>query len=55
MVSLICGIKKKKYTKLVNITKQKKTHRQSEQTSGYQWGGEGPQRGGGVGGVNYWV
>ena len=29
----------KKYNKLVNITKKKKTHRYKEQTSGYQLGG----------------
>ena len=37
---------KKKYNKLVNITKKKQTHRYREQTSGYQWG-EG--RGGNIG------
>ena len=28
----------KKYNKLVNITKQKQTHRYREKNSGYQWG-----------------
>ena len=42
MLSLICGTWKMEQT---NITKQKQTHRYSEQTSGYQWG-EG--RGGGA-------
>lgn len=38
MVSLICGVKKKKKkpNKLVYITKEQ-THRYEEQTSGYQW------------------
>ena len=27
----------KKYSKLVNITKKKQTHRYREQTSGYHW------------------
>ena len=31
----------KNYNKLVNITKKKETHRYGEQTSGYQWGGNG--------------
>ena len=34
----------KEYSKLVNVTKRKQTHRYREQTSGYQWGerkGEG--------------
>ena len=37
----------KKYSKLVNITKKKQTHRYRELTSGYQWGegmGEGQYR-----------
>ena len=47
-VSLICGIKK---IKQMNITKQKWTHRHTEQTSSYQWGqgrGEGQGRGRGL-------
>lgn len=37
MVSLICGVKKKKKpNKLVYLTKEQ-THRYEEQTSGYQW------------------
>ena len=37
----------KKYDKLVNITKKKRTHRYREQTSDYQWGerrGQGQHR-----------
>jgi len=38
---------KKKYNKLVNITKKSQTHRRRGQTSGYQrGGGEGQDRGG---------
>ena len=37
MISLICGfLKKKKYNKLVNITKKQQICRYREQTSGYQ-------------------
>ena len=43
----------KKYNKLVNITKKRQTHRYREQTSGYQWGGEGQYKGEGVGGIGY--
>ena len=50
----------KKYNKLVNITKNKQTHRYREQTSGYQWGvlpvGSGTRglySSWGVGGTNY--
>ena len=32
-------VESKKYNKLVNIKKQKQTHRHKEQTSGYQWVG----------------
>ena len=48
----------KKYNKLVNITKNKQTHRYREQTSGYQWGegrGEGQYRGREVRVKNYHV
>ena len=48
----------KKYNKLVNITKKKKTHRYREQTCGYQWGerrGEGQHRSRGLRGINYYV
>ena len=41
---LLRYVESKKYSKLVNITKKKQTHRYREQTSGYQWGearGEG--------------
>ena len=47
----------KKYNKLVNITKQKQTHRSREQASGYQWGegrGEGQNRGRGGRGTNHY-
>ena len=45
MVSVICGIQKKKiFFKLVNITEKKQTHRYREQITGYQWG-EGRERG----------
>ena len=37
-------VESKNYNKLVNITKNKQTHRYREQTSGYQWG-EGKERG----------
>ena len=43
MISLIC--RTKKYSKLVNKTKQKQTHSYRDQTSGYQWG-EGRGKGG---------
>ena len=42
----------------MKITKQKKTHRYREQTSGYQWGkerGGGASRGRGLRGTNYYV
>ena len=42
----------------MNITKKKQTHRNREQTSGYQWGegrGKGPYGGGGLGGTSYYV
>ena len=42
MISLICGIKKK-YNKLVNITKKKQTQRYRKQTSGYQWWRQGEE------------
>ena len=48
----------KKYNKLVNVTKQKQTHRYREQTSGYQWEDgreEGQDRGGGVRSTNSFV
>ena len=35
----ITHVESKKYNKLVNITKRKKSHRYKEQTSGCQWGG----------------
>ena len=44
--------------KWMNITKQKKTHRYWEQTSGYQWGegrGKGQDKGRGLRGTNYYV
>ena len=47
-----------KPNKLVNIPKQKQTHRYREQTSGYQCGegpGEGQDRGRGLRGTNYYV
>ena len=56
MISLICGIEK--YNKIVNITKQKQTHRFREQASGYQWREgrrEGQDRGRGLRGTNYYV
>ena len=37
-------VESKTYTKLVNITEKKQTHRYREQTSGYQWG-EGKEEG----------
>ena len=51
----------KKYNKLVNITKNKQTHRYREQTRSYQWGkgrvrgniGVGDYRGRGLKGTNY--
>ena len=55
MISLICGIKKK-YNKLVNITKKKQTQRYRELTSDTQWGEgkrEEQHRGRGVRGTNY--
>ena len=42
----------------MNITKKKQTHRQREQTSGYQKGegsGEGQDRGRGLKDTNYYV
>ena len=36
MISLICGTKKK-YNKLVNITKKVQTYGYGEQTSAYPW------------------
>ena len=48
----------KKYNKLVNITKEKHTHRHREQTNGYQWEegrGEGQYRGRELRGTNYYV
>ena len=36
------------YNKLVNITKEKQTHKYREQTSGYKWGMEGAR-------CNTWV
>ena len=44
----------KKYSKLVNITKKKQTHRYTEQTSGYR-GAEGQYIGGEAGVTNYGV
>ena len=38
-MSLICGIKKI-YSKLVNMTKMKQTHRYREQSNSYLWGEE---------------
>ena len=31
-------VESEKYSKLVNETKKKQTHRYRQQTSGYQWG-----------------
>ena len=48
----------KKYNKLMTITKQKRTHRYREQTSGYQWGEgreEGQYKGGGLRSIKYYV
>ena len=48
----------KKYNKLVTIITKKQTHRHREQASGYQGGGgrcEGPDRGRGLRGTNYYV
>ena len=40
----------------MNITKKKQTQRHREQTSSYQWGGDGgAYRGMRMGGTNYWV
>ena len=33
-------VESKNYSKLVNITKKKQSHRYREQTSSYQWGEE---------------
>ena len=47
---------KKKYNKLLNITKKKQTHSYREPNSGYQWSegrGEEQYRGRGLGGTNY--
>ena len=56
MISLI--LESKKYSKPVNITQKKQTHRYREQTSSYQWregSGEGHYRDRGLKGTNYYV
>ena len=35
---MVSYVESKKYNKLVNITKKKRTHRYREQTSSYKWG-----------------
>ena len=47
MISLICGILKTQHISEYN--KKKQTHRDREQTSGYQWGG-----GEGKGAIQVW-
>ena len=39
MLSL--NVESKKFKKLVNITKKRNSHRDREQTGGYQWRGAG--------------
>ena len=51
-------INKIKYSKWVNITKKKQTHRYREETVGDQWGEggrEGPIRDQGLRGTNYYI
>ena len=36
----ITYVESKKYSKLVNVTKKKQTHRYRQQTNGYQWKGK---------------
>ena len=51
-------VESKKYSKLVNMTKKKQTHRYTEQTSSYQEGRgkeEVQDRGTGLRGTNYYV